>query len=113
MTPRFVHLNLHTEYSLVDGLIKIPNLMTKCQEDGLSAIAVTDSNNLFCAAKLVRSAEEAGIKPIVGAEVIIYSDDENVDKFTKTFLCQDRRGFENLCELLTSIHGPSFYLTLL
>ncbi len=104
MRPRFIHLSLHTEYSLIDSLIRIPQLLDKCKKESLCAIGITDRNNLFAAAKFIRASEYAGVKPIVGAEVEVESREPTIGKFRKTFFCQNRLGFENLCELLTDFY---------
>ena len=104
MSPRFVHLNVHSEYSLLDSLIRIPRLLDESKKGSIAAIAVTDRNNLFAAAKFIRAAEETGIKPIIGSEIEILSGDPNVGSYRKTLLCSSRAGFEGLCEILTELH---------
>ena len=83
MSSRFVHLHLHTEFSLADSIIRVPekpdhadpkkakqaNLLSRAVELGMPALAVTDRNNLFALVKFYRAAEKAGIKPIAGADV--------------------------------------------
>jgi DNA polymerase III alpha subunit len=70
MTAPFVHLRLHTEYSLVDGLIRIKSLVKQVVAAGMPAVAVTDMSNLFALIKFYKAALGAGIKPIVGVEVV-------------------------------------------
>ena len=72
----FVHLHLHSEYSMVDGTVRIKPLVDKARELGMPAIAITDQHNLFALVKFYRAAEAAGIKPIVGADVLIRSPEE-------------------------------------
>ena len=79
MHPKFVHLNVHSEFSLIDSLIRIPRLFEKCKEGSAGAVGLTDSNNLFAAAKFVSSAETAGVKPILGSEIDIVSENKNVE----------------------------------
>ena len=64
----FVHLHVHTEYSLVDSTVRIPALMDKAAADGMPAVAMTDQNNLFGLVKFYRRALAAGVKPIIGAD---------------------------------------------
>ena len=71
MNPRFVHLRLHTEYSLVDGIVRIKPLMATAQEQGMPVLALTDQSNLFAMVKFYRAAMAAGIKPIIGVETYI------------------------------------------
>ena len=68
MTRPFIHLHLHSEYSLVDGTIRIGDLVKRAAKAGMPAVALTDQNNLFALVKFYRKAEEAGIKPIAGAD---------------------------------------------
>src|SRR5210317_1218705 len=101
MPAPFVHLHLHTEYSLVDGTVRIKPLVEKARELGMPAIAVTDQHNLFALVKFYRAAEAAGIKPIVGADVLLRSPEDPDHVSRLVLLCQDRRGYLNLCELLS------------
>ena len=104
MHPRFVHLNVHSEFSLIDSLIRIPRLLEKCKKDSAGALGLTDSNNLFAAAKFVRSAEAAGVKPILGSEIDIMSDNKSIGRYKVILLCQNKIGFESLCGLLSDLH---------
>ena len=97
----FVHLHLHTEFSLVDGTVRIKSLMEKVLELGMPAVAITDQHNLFALVKFYRAAETAGIKPIIGADVLLRHPD-NPDHISRlVLLCQNRAGYLNLCELLS------------
>ena len=101
MTTPFVHLHLHTEYSMVDGTVRIHSLVEKAKALGMPAIAVTDQHNLFALVKFYRAAEAAGIKPIIGADVLIRTPEDPDHISRLTLLCQDRRGYLNLCALLS------------
>ena len=101
MPAPFVHLHLHTEYSLVDGTVRIKPLIEKVRELGMPAVAVTDQHNLFALVKFYRAAEAAGIKPIVGADIRLRSPEDPDHISRLTLLCQDRRGYLNLCDLLS------------
>ena len=97
----FVHLRLHTEYALEDGLIRIKALVERAHELGMPAVAVTDWHNLFGLVKFYKAAVARGIKPIAGADVRI-QDPEHRDGFqVATLLIQDRTGYLNLCQLLS------------
>ena len=93
MPSPFVHLHLHTEYSLVDGTVRIKQLVEKARELGMPAVAVTDQHNFFGLVKFYRAAEAAGIKPIIGAEVLLRSpqDPDHISRLI--LLCQDRTGY--------------------
>jgi len=97
----FVHLHLHSEYSLVDGTVRIKPMVEKARELGMPAIAITDQHNLFALVKFYRAAEAAGIKPIIGADVLIRSPDDPGSASRLVLLCQDREGYLNLCALIS------------
>ncbi len=69
MSKPFVHLHLHTEYSIVDGLVRVVPLVDSVMKARMPAVAVTDQSNLFAMVKFYKAAESAGIQPIVGADV--------------------------------------------
>ncbi len=99
--PAFVHLHLHTEYSLVDSTVRIPGLMAKCASLGMPAIALTDQNNLFGLVKFYRKAVAAGVKPVIGVDLRIRNDQEPGRPYTLVLLCQDNEGYRNLSLLIT------------
>src|SRR5690606_32307410 len=99
MSPRFVHLHLHSEYSLLDSTIRIKALVKRCVELGLPAVAVTDQSNLFALVKFYRAAEAAGIKPVAGSDLWVADGDAPPTRLT--LLCQDHAGYLNLARLLT------------
>ncbi len=100
-SANFVHLHLHTEYSLVDGLIGIPELVSRIKEAGMPAVAVTDQSNTFAAVKFYREAEQAGLKPLLGAEVWVNRGGDAAQRSKLVLLCMDREGFRQLSVLLT------------
>ena len=78
MNSSFIHLHLHSEYSISDSLIRIEDLIDQASENKYPAIAITDSNNIFSLIKFYKTAIKKGIKPIIGIEVDIEDfDDEN------------------------------------
>ncbi len=99
MTPRFIHLHVHSEYSLADSTIRIPDLVSRCVKLGMPAVALTDQSNLFALVKFYREAEKAGIKPIIGADVHIEHDDASRSRLT--LLCLDHSGYLTLSRLLS------------
>ena len=99
--PAFVHLHLHTQYSLVDGLIRIEPLMQRSRELGFPALAVTEQGNLFSLVKFYRQAQEAGIKPLIGAELRVLDDGPDAQAGSLLLLCQDGDGYRNLTRLIT------------
>jgi len=97
-TASFVHLRLHTEYSLVDGLVRIKNLIKQTATAGMPAVAVTDMSNLFALIKFYKAALGAGIKPLVGVEAWVRHSDEPT---RLVLLCQDLNGYHNLTRLVS------------
>ncbi|MCP4699422.1 MAG: DNA polymerase III subunit alpha [Gammaproteobacteria bacterium] len=97
MSSQFVHLHLHTEYSLVDGLIRIKPLVNAVREAEMPACAITDRNNLFALVKFYRAAQAAGIKPIIGVDLRVFADEPG----QVILLCQNETGYRNLTRLVT------------
>ena len=98
---KFVHLRLHTEYSLEDGMVRIGELVERVAELGMPAVAVTDWHNLFALVKFYKAAQRHGIKPVVGADVRL-QDAGNAEHTSRlTLLVQDHTGYLNLCRLLS------------
>ncbi|TVR62318.1 MAG: DNA polymerase III subunit alpha [Candidatus Competibacteraceae bacterium] len=98
MTVPFVHLRLHTEYSLVDGLIRIKSLVQQVAAAGMPAVAVTDRSNLFALIKFYKAALGAGIKPIIGVDAWVRRDGEPA---RLVLLCQNLTGYRNLTRLVS------------
>ncbi len=97
----FVHLRLHTEFSVVDGTTRIDDVLKRAAKDGQPAMAITDLNNLFGAVKFYKEGRKLGVKPIVGAEVWISGlEAEDKPPARMLLLVQDRTGYLNLSELL-------------
>ncbi|SDD11686.1 DNA polymerase III subunit alpha [Aquimonas voraii] len=99
MPARFVHLHLHSEFSLVDSTIRLPQLIKRCAALELPAVAVTDLSNLFGLIKFYKEAQKAGIKPIAGSDVIVQAADGSLSRLT--LLCRNREGYLNLSRLLS------------
>ena len=101
MTAPFVHLHLHTEFSIVDGTVRIPRLMQRAAADGMPAVAMTDQGNLFGLVKFFRAARKSGVKPIIGVDLKI-ADPEDADRpFSLVLLCQDVDGYRRLTRLVS------------
>ena len=105
----FIHLHLHTEYSLVDGLIRINELAATAESMNIPAIAVTERNNVFSAVKFYRAMSSHGIKPIIGAEINLASKAK--DEFSNVLLlCQHIDGYKNLSQLITKSYTEGQHL---
>ena len=112
----FVHLHVHTEYSLLDGACRIGKMMDRVKELGQTAIAITDHGVMYGCIDFYKAAKAAGIKPIIGCEVYVtrrtiadrvYGVDN--DPYHLVLLCKDRKGYENLCLLVSEAFMNGFY----
>jgi DNA polymerase-3 subunit alpha len=101
MSANFVHLHLHTEYSMVDSTVRIPQLLARCAESKMPAIGMTDQNNLFGLVKFYRKSLAAGVKPIIGLDLRIANDEDAAHPFTLLLLVKDNHGYRRLSELVT------------
>ncbi len=99
MNPSFVHLHVHSEFSLVDSTLRIDEMIQQCCALGSPAIAVTDTNNMFALVKFFKAAEAKGIKPIAGAD--IYLAEPNQAPSRITLLCQNQIGYLSLSRLIS------------
>ncbi|MCW5612806.1 MAG: DNA polymerase III subunit alpha [Rubrivivax sp.] len=96
----FVHLRVHTEYSVVDGTLRIDAAAAAAAADGQPALAITDLNNLFGAIKFYKACRAAGVKPLVGADLLMEPAAGERQPSRLAVLVQDKAGYLNLCELL-------------
>jgi DNA polymerase-3 subunit alpha len=97
----FVHLRLHTEYSLIDGIVRMPELMTAVASAGMPAVALTDQSNLFAMVKFYKDAQQAGVKPLIGVDAWIREAAERAPPTRLVLLCQNLTGYRNLTQLVT------------
>ncbi|MEJ2470987.1 MAG: DNA polymerase III subunit alpha [Desulfuromonadales bacterium] len=114
----FVHLHVHTQYSLLDGAIRIRDLVERAREYRMPAMAITDHGNMFGALEFYTKAHEAGVKPIIGCEVYVAPDSRH-DKTGAAssgdasghlvLLAKNRTGYRNLCRLVSTAYQDGFY----
>lgn len=112
----FVHLHLHTEYSLLDGSIRMKELMKKAAEFKMPAVAITDHGNLFGAIEFYQEAQRAGVKPIIGCEAYV-APGSHKDRpgsrrdsaYHFTLLAENETGYRNLVKLVTAAHLDGFH----
>jgi len=97
----FVHLHVHTEFSLQDSIVRVKDLVKSVARMGMPAVAVTDLANLFSVVKFYKAAIAQGIKPIVGADVWIENPGDHNKPFRLVLLCQNLDGYQNLSRLLS------------
>ena len=112
----FVHLHLHTEYSLLDGSIRMKEVMKKAAEFEMPAVAMTDHGNLFGAIEFYQEAQRAGVKPIIGCEVYVapgsHKDrppSRRESAYHFTLLAENETGYRNLVKLVTAAHLDGFH----
>src|SRR6056300_1067784 len=97
----FVHLRLHTEYSLIDGLLRIKPMMARVAELGMPAVAITDHHNFFGLVKAYKAASELGIKLIIGADLHVVDPIDDDRHHELCLLAQNEAGYHNLMVLLS------------
>ena len=106
-SARFIHLFVHTEFSIVDSTIRIGQLVDNLKQNNIPAVGITDFNNMYAAIKFYNKATAAGIKPLFGAELHVL--DEKNNPYVFTFLCIDKQGYLNLSELISLAHQKGYY----
>lgn len=99
--PRFVHLRVHTEYSITDGIVQIDQAIARAAADGMPALGISDLANLFGMVKFYKGARGAGIKPVVGVDAWIQNELERDQPYRVLLLCRNREGYGQLCALVT------------
>ncbi len=114
--PDFVHLHVHTQYSLLDGAIRIDDLLQRAAEFGMNAVAVTDHGTMFGTVEFYQKAIKAGIKPIVGCEIYVAprtrfdkTPTDNKELSHLILLAQNPEGYRNLCKLASAAQLEGFY----
>ena len=110
MQPAFIHLRVHTEFSLVDGIVKIKPLIKRLTELNMPAIAVTDHANLFSLVKFYKAAQGIGIKPIAGADVLILNPEDPTTPYRLTLLVNNHIGYITLTELISKAYQEGQHL---
>ncbi|MDP1995672.1 MAG: PHP domain-containing protein, partial [Gallionella sp.] len=99
--PSFIHLRLHSEHSISDGMVRVDDAVAAAQNNRMPALALTDLNNVFGMVKFYKAARSAGVKPIVGCDVFISNDADRDRPHRLLLLCQSREGYLLLCRLLS------------
>ena len=101
MLPDFIHLRLHSEYSITDGIVRIDKAVARARDDGQPALAVTDLGNVFGLVKFYQAARKGGIKPLLGADIWVGNPQEPDEASRLLLLCRTNAGYRQLCELLS------------
>ncbi|MGR5176003.1 DNA polymerase III subunit alpha [Vibrio parahaemolyticus] len=102
--PKFIHLRVHSDFSMVDGLSKVPPLVKKVAEMGMPAMALTDFTNLCGLVKFYGNAHSAGVKPIIGADFAVQSEEFGEELTRITVLAADNKGYNNLTLLISKAY---------
>ena len=112
----FVHLHVHTEYSLLDGACRIDQMMDRVKEMGQTAVAITDHGVMYGCIDFYKAAKAVGIKPIIGCEVYVarrgmHDRVHGIDNdpYHLVLLCENRKGYENLCYMVSQAFTEGFY----
>lgn len=113
----FAHLHLHTEYSMLDGSVRVGDLMRKVKADGMKSVAMTDHGVLYGAVKFYKEAHEAGVRPVLGCELYVAPGSMRDKKsssgrdaaFHLTVLAENNEGWNNLIKLVSAAHLEGFY----
>jgi DNA polymerase-3 subunit alpha len=100
-SPRFIHLRLHSEFSITDGVVRIDDVVAAAAKDEMGALALTDLSNLFGLVRFYTAARSGGIKPIAGADIWISNPQEPDQPHRLLLLVQNHSGYLNLCQLLS------------
>jgi DNA polymerase III subunit alpha len=107
--PQFVHLRCHSEYSIVDGIVRIDDYIDAACKDGMPAVALSDLSNLFGAIKFYKAARGRGIKPILGCELWLENAKNRDQAFRLLLLVQNNAGYLTLCQLISRAYLENQY----
>ncbi len=107
--PSFVHLRLHSEFSVVDGILHIDDAVDMAKADGMPALALTDLDNLFGMVKFYKACRGSGIKPIIGCDVWLSNPEQREQPHRVLLLCLHREGYRQLCELVSRAYRQNMY----
>ncbi len=106
---RFVHLRMHSEFSITDGIVRIDDAVAKAAASKMPALAITDIGNLFGAVKFFQRARGRGVQPIIGCEVVIENEKNRDQSSRLLLLCRYEAGYLNLCQLLTRAYRENMW----
>lgn len=109
MQPAFIHLRLHSEYSIVDGIVRVDEAVAAAKADGMPALALTDLSNVFGMVKFYKEARSQGVKPIVGCDLWLTHEADRDNPHRVLLLAQNHDGYLRLCELLTRAYRSNQY----
>ena len=110
MAAEFVHLHVHSEYSLVDGVARIKPLVNRVAELDMPAVALTDQSNMFALVRFYKAAMAAGVKPIAGVDAWLRNPDDANKPDRLILLAQNNLGYRNLTELVSRSYREGQHL---
>jgi len=99
-----VHLHVHSQYSMQDGLCSLDDLIKQATKFNMKAVALTDHDGLYGAIQFYKKAKSAGIKPIIGCEIRIKDNQKSNQVYHFILLVKDKEGYSNLCQIITRAH---------
>ncbi len=109
MEPSYIHLRMHSEYSVVDGIVRLDDAVQAAQADSMPSLALTDFGNVFGMVKFYKLARAKGIKPIIGCDVWLTNDADRDQPYRLLLLVQNHTGYLRLCDLLTQAYRTNQY----
>ncbi len=107
--PSFVHLRLHSEYSIVDGIVRIDEAVAAAAAAGMPALGLTDLSNVFGLVKFYQEARAKGVKPVIGCDLWLENEADRDKPYRMLLLCQSRAGYLRLCDLITRAYRSNQY----
>lgn len=110
MSPQFVHLRMHSEFSVTDSTVRLDSAIGKVKEENVGALGLTDFNNIFGGLIFYTHAMKAGVKPIVGCDLVIENPSDRDKPYRMAVLCENHDGYKNLCEILTKAWLKNQYM---
>ena len=111
MVPQFVHLRMHSEYSVTDSTVRLDSAIKKVKEQGVGALGLTDLNNIFGGLIFYTHARKAGVKALMGCDLVIQNKADRDKPFRMAVICQNHDGYKNLCEILTHAWLKNQYMS--
>ena len=100
-TPQFVHLRCHSEYSIVDGIVRIDDYVAAANQDSMPAMALSDLSNLFGAIKFYKAARDKGVKPIIGCDLWLENSKNRDQAYRILLIVKNNAGYLKLCQLIS------------
>jgi DNA polymerase-3 subunit alpha len=102
--PNFIHLRFHSEYSLIDSVIRIDEILDKARDNNMPALGISDHNNFFATIKFYKAALAEGIKPIIGIDLLMANAKNASESFLISLFCQNQQGFRELSEIISKAY---------